>query len=117
MFTLEAIYMSKMTEYLHEPVEESIELLLENNVKLSPLDEKSIESTIKNKRNARINLQSFPENTITVIHEDNQIEFQYNKTLHEVSNFIIDYCDDNEYTSKHFILNNNIQHIIIEKEK
>jgi hypothetical protein len=30
--------MSKITEYLHTPMDESIELLLESNVKLSPLD-------------------------------------------------------------------------------
>ena len=106
-----------MSEFLHTPMDESIELLLESNVKLSPLDKKSIESTIKAKRNTEINLQSFPDNIVSIIHEKNQIEFQYDKTLHAVSNFIIDYCDDNEYMSNHYISNNNIQHIIIEKEK
>ena len=110
--------MSKISEYLSEPTDKTIDLLLETNVKLTSIDEKTIKSIIKIEKNAEINLQSFPDDTITVINNEESIVIKFNKELCEVTNFIVDFCDENGYIIRDdYIVNNITQYLEFEKEK
>ncbi|HRR49726.1 MAG TPA: hypothetical protein P5293_07220, partial [Bacteroidales bacterium] len=110
--------MVKFNEYLYK------NLIVEATEKLVPQDKNMLKTIIRSPRNTTITLKSFSddytpeEREIEIVWKPPQILIFYNKDFYELTNYLVDFCDNNglEFKSD-FERQTNTQYFYIWKEK
>jgi hypothetical protein len=99
---------NKLREALERPVEEDDELLLEETERLDHSDTKTILQVLSNPVHKSWTLKSYSKNynedereiTITAKNGRKVLYVEYNADFYELTNFIVDACDDLGYNVK-----------------